>query len=171
MEVENGSLVEETSLVGNRVIFHFHDYYGRKSGLCQDFLKPVAIFEQIDGSHLHDFKYATLDASELPISWYGCYIPGASQPEVDTLPHESQEVFYIPQMIFFITPDFWINNICGYSTNPNLHPLRNKGLIFGLKGKTNGEQALKANITIPLMEEIPANQLRLVAYPITYRVW
>lgn len=67
MEVETYRMLKLTHL-GGETIFHFHDYYGRKSGLCQDFLKPVAIFEQIDGSHLHDFKYATLDASELPIS-------------------------------------------------------------------------------------------------------
>ena len=47
-------------------------------------------------------------------------VPG--QAEVDTLPHDSQEVFYIPQMIFFITPYFWINNSYGYSTNPQRIP-------------------------------------------------
>ena len=123
----------QRKLVLQGPILHFHE---RKSSLFQDFLNPVAIFEQIDGSHLHDFKYATLDASELPISWYGCYIPGAGQPEVDNLPPWFTRSFLHPPDDFFLSRQISESTIFMFTQpTPNVPSLRNTGLIFGLEGK------------------------------------
>ena len=158
MEVENGPVVEETSLVSNRAIFHFHDY-GRKSGLCQDFLTPVSIFEQIDGCHLHDFKYATLDASEIPISWYGCYIPGAGQPEVDTLPPWFTRSFLRP-------PDDFLSRQISESTifmvtRPETNIAHENRHVPGKYNK-NGGFSLAMLVSRSVLNQPPTYPLRLM---------